>query len=264
MEGPLQEFSINDIISLVSLGKQTGMAEIEGLLNDQPVTGNLYFKGGNVCQATLLDFSPLEAAITFFIFEEGYFRFHQGRTPEREDLKTSNELIIMQGINRADQWKEVKSLVGPEDVPVLIHKPASLTGTVNLKPDDWKLLTSINGQDRIADLAQKTNLGQFRATIALASLVKAGLVEKKARTARFILYKELEHLAAVHLGPSAKSLLDQTYQRLNLKPGDELNIEQAIEVSNNFRKLTALMVGPGRSEKLAEQIREKLKSIYQR
>lgn len=262
LEGPLQEFSINDIISLVSLGKQTGMAEIEGLLNERPVAGALYFKGGQVCQATLLDFPPLEAALTFFIFEEGYFRFHQGQTPDREDLKTSNELIIMQGINRADQWKEVKSLVQPDDVPLLIQKPSGLNGPINLKADDWKLLTAINGQDQAAELAQKTSLGQFRTTLALANLLKAGLVEKKPRTVKFALYTELERLAVGQLGPSAKSLLDQTYQRLNFLPLDELDLHQAIEVVNNFRKLSALLVGPGRSEKLAEQIREKLKTLY--
>ncbi len=262
LEGPLQEFSINDIISLVSLGKQTGVAEIEGTLNDRPVSGALYFKGGQVCQATLLDFPPLEAALTFFIFEEGYFRFLQGRTPDREDLTASNELIIMQGINRADQWKEVKGLVQPDDVPLLVQKPANLNGEVNLRGDDWKLLTSINGHDPAAELARKTNLGQFRTTLALANLLKAGLVEKKPRIVKRALYAELERLAVGQLGPSAKSLLDQTYQRLNLLPVDELDLEKAIEVVNNFRKLSALLVGPGRSEKLADQIREKLKTLY--
>lgn len=264
MEGPLAEFSINDIISLVSLGKQTGSAEIEGLLNGRSVSGCLYFKAGNVCHATLLDLPPLEAALTFFILEEGYFRFRQGQKPDREDLKTSNELIIMQGVNRIDQWKAATALVQPGDVPVLITKPANLNGTISLKPDDWKLLTSINGKNDVGGLAQKTNLGQFKTTLALANLLKTGLVEKKPRSSKAVLYPELERLATGQLGQPAKSLLDQTYQRLQLQPGDELSLEQAIEVVNNFRRLSALMVGPGPSEMLDEQIRAKLKSMYQR
>ena len=125
MEGPLAEFSITDIISLVSLGKRTGQAEISGLLNGHQVSGSLYFKGGNVCQAVLLDLPPMEAALTFFIFEEGYFHFYQGQTSDREDLKVSNEMLIMQGINRLDQWNQARSLVQPGDIPVLAPKPAA-------------------------------------------------------------------------------------------------------------------------------------------
>ncbi len=264
MEGPLQEFSINDIISLVSLGKQTGSAEIEGLLNGRSVSGCLYFKAGNVCHANLLELPPLEAALTFFILEEGYFRFRQGQKPDREDLKTSNELLIMQGINRVDQWKAAQALVQPGDIPVLIPKPASLNSTINLSPDDWKVLTSINGQNDLVGLAQKTNLGQFKTTLALANLFRAGLVEKKPRSSKAVLYPELERLATGQPGQPAKSLLDQTYQRLNLQPADELSLEQAIQVVNNFRRLSALMVGPGPAEMLDEQIRAKLKSLYHR
>lgn len=263
MEGPLKEFSINDIISLVSLGKQTGCAEIEGMLNGRQVTGVLYFKGGNICHATLLDLPPLEAALTFFILEDGYFRFKQGQKTDREDLKASNELIIMQGINRADLWKEATGVVQPDDVPALVAKPPR-NGPITLKADDWKLLTYINGKSNVAGLAQKSNLGDFKVAVGLAGLLKAGLVEKKPRPPKAVLYPELERLATTQLGQPAKSLLDQVYQRLNHQPTSELSLEQALEVVNNFRRLSALMVGPGPSEMLDEQIRSKLKSMYQR
>src|SRR5689334_13089285 len=115
------------------------------MLNGRQVSGVLYFKGGNICHATLLDLPPLEAALTFFILEDGYFHFRQGQKPDREDLKTSNELIIMQGINRADLWKEAATMVQPDDIPALAAKPP-VNGAITLKPDDWKLLTYINGK----------------------------------------------------------------------------------------------------------------------
>lgn len=266
LEGPLQEFSINDIISLVSLGKQTGAAEIEGPLNGRAVTGRLYFKGGNVCHAILLDLAPMEAALTFFTFEEGYFRFLQGAQPEREDLRTSNEMLIMQGINRTDQWKEVKTLVQPNDVPLLVDNPSGLNnggGGIQLRAEDWRLLTMINGQDDIGTLGRKTGLGEFRTLVTIATLLKAGLIEKKARNLKYILYAELDQLAISQLGQPAKALLDQSYQRLGLRVEDDISFEQALDVVNNFRRLAALLVGPGRSEKLAEQMRERVRMLFQ-
>lgn len=264
MEGPLAEFSITDIISLVSLGKRTGLAEISGLLNGRQVSGALYFKGGNVCQATLLDLPALEAALTFFIFEEGYFHFYQGHTSDREDLKVSNEMLIMQGINRLDEWKTARSLVQPGDVPVLPQKPPALNGGVTLKPDDWKLLTYSNGQSDIFALGEKSRLGQFKATLAMAGLLKMGLVEKKPRTPEVVFYVELERLALGQLGQPAKNLVEQAYQRAGFRPEAALTLEQAIQVVNHFRRLSALLVGPGPSEMLDEQIRGKLRTLYHR
>jgi hypothetical protein len=264
LEGPLQEFSINDIISLVSLSKGTGAAEIEGPLNGRQVTGRLYFRGGNLTHATLLDLPPLEAALTFFILEEGYFRFLQGVTPEREDLRISNEMVIMQGINRADQWKEIKNVVQTNDIPVLVDNPQGIGPGVNLRAEDWRLLTMITGQDDVATLARKTGLGEFRTIVIIASLLRAGLIEKKVRNLKYVLYAELDQLAISQLGQPAKNLLDNAYQRLGLRVEDDISFEQALEIVNNFRKLAALLVGPGRSEKLAEQMRERVRVLYQR
>lgn len=265
MEGPLAEFSITDIISLVSLGKRTGQAEISGLLNGHQVSGSLYFRGGNICQAALLDLPALEAALTFFIFEEGYFHFYQNQTPDREDLKVSNEMLIMQGINRLDQWKEVRSVVQPGDIPFLPARPAALTGgTLQLQPDDWKLLTYSNGQADVFTLGQKTKLGQFQATLTLAGLLKTGLVEKKPRSSAVVFYGELERLAQSQLGQPATSLVEQAYQRAGFPQDTPLTLDQAVQVVNHFRRLSALMVGPGPSEMLDEQIRGKLRHLYHR
>ncbi len=264
LEGPLQEFSINDIISLVSLSKRTGAAEIEGPLNGRSVAGRLFFKGGNLAHATLLDMPALEAALTFFVFEEGYFRFQEGMTSDVEELRISNEMVIMQGINRSDQWKEIKNLVQPGDIPVLVDNPQGIGAGVNLRSEDWRLLTMISGQDDVQTLGGKTGLGEFRTMVTIANLLKAGLIEKKARNLKYVLYAELDQLAISQLGQPAKALLDQSYQRLGLKLEDDITYEQALDVVNNFRKLAALLVGPGRSEKLAEQMRERVRTLYQK
>lgn len=265
LEGPLQEFSINDIISLVSLGKQTGAVEIRGSLrrdekDENFIRGRLFFKGGSVCHATLLDLPPLEAALTFFLFEAGNFQFIQGVLPEREELRMSNEMLIMQGINRTDQWKEVKDIVQPNDIPMLVTNAAP--SPVNLTAETWRLLTLVNGQDDIATLARKTGLGEFRTLTAIGNLIKGGLIEKKARTIKYVLYAELDQVAIGQLGQPAKALLDQSYQKAGKRPDDDIPYETALDIVNHFRQRAALLVGPGRSERLAEQMRERVRVVY--
>ena len=264
LEGPLQEFSINDIISLVNLQKQTGAAEIKGSLNGKEVEGRLYFRGGNVSHAILLDMPALEAAMAFFIFEEGYFRFIQGAMPDREDLRLSNEMLIMQGINRGDQWKEIRNLVQPNDIPLMVDNPSGMAASgIQLRAEDWKLLTMITGQDDVATLARKTGLGDFRTMQIIAKLLKSGLVEKKTRNLKYVLYAELTQLALSQIGQPAKGLIDQSYRRLGLDLEDDITFEQALDIINNFRKQIALLVGQGRSERLAEQMRERVRVLFQ-
>jgi Domain of unknown function (DUF4388) len=262
LEGPLQEFSINDIISLVSLGKQTGAAEIEGPMNGRGVTGRLFFKGGSVCHATLMDLPAMEAALTFFTFEEGYFKFIQGVLPEREELRTSNEMLIIQGLNRSDQWKEIRNLVQLQDIPMLVENAPMPDGNIQLRAEDWRLLTMINGQDDVATLSNKTKLGEFRTLSAIATLLRAGLIEKKQRNFKYVLYAELDQLAIGQLGQPAKNLLDKSYRSLNLRPDDDISYEQALDIVNLFRKQAQLLIGPGRSARLAEQMSERVRAVY--
>jgi len=132
-----------------------------------------------------------------------------------------------------------------------------------LRAEDWRLLTMITGQDDLASLARKTGLGEFRTMVIVGNLLKAGLIEKKVHNLKYVLYAELDQLAISQLGQPAKALLDQSYQRLGLRIEDDIAYEQALDVVNNFRKLAALLVGPGRSEKLAEQMRERVRVLYQ-
>ncbi len=262
LEGPLQEFSINDIISLISLGKKTGATDISGPLNGKNVEGRLFFRGGNICHAVLMDLPALEAALTFFIFEEGFFRFIDGATPDREDLRMSNEMVIMQGINRSDQWKEIKNLVQPNDIPVMIDAPP--TGNIQLRPEDWKLLTMISGQDDVSALAYKTGLGEFRTMQVIATLLTAGLVEKKTRNLKYLLYAELTQLATGQLGQPGKTILDQSYERLGVRLEDDVTFEQSTDLVKSFGKLAALLVGPGRSQRLADEMQSHVRELFQR
>lgn len=267
LEGPLKEFPVTDIIQLVSLGKQTGAAELTTSLANRPVIGRIYFRNGNVVHATVSNnptLPALEAMFGFFTWEEGNFRFLASEMPEREDIKQSNELIMMQGINRADEWKQVRELVPNTDiVPVLVEN--ANFGNITVKPEEWRLLTFVNGQDNVAAIGKRAGMDDFKASKIVAHLLQMGLIEKKAVDPRGeLVYAELDNLAVSQLGTTAKTLLDQSYSRVGLSVEDDIEYEQAQDIVNNFRKLSALLVGPGRAKQLADQMQERIRIIYER
>jgi hypothetical protein len=136
---------------------------------------------------------------------------------------------------------------------------------VNVKPEEWRLLTFINGQDSVAIIAKKSGLGDFRTSKVVAHLLQVGLIEKKDVSPRGeLVYAELDNLAVGQLGTTAKTLLDQSYSRVGISIEDDISYEEAQDIVNNFRKLSALLVGPGRAKQLSDQMQERIRVIYER
>ena len=73
----------------------------------------------------------------------------------------------------------------------------------------------------------------------------------------------LDGFDAVHASPLWYRFTALSRSR-GFRADAELTLEQAIQVVNHFRRLSALLVGPGPSEMLDEQIRGKLRHLYHR
>jgi hypothetical protein len=264
LEGSLREFPVTDIIQMVSLTKQTGAAEIKVTYRNQPTVGRIYFKGGKVTHAALDNLPSMEAVLTFFTFEDGEFRFITGEQAPREDISSSNEMVVMQGIHRSDEVKVIREVLDSvEIIPLLVDNPQSVNGgSINLRPEEWRLLTFINGQDDVATISQKSNLSLHATEKIIVHLLQLGLIEKKQMNVKYILYAELSELAVSVLGTTAKNLIDQSYHRTGLNVESDLTSDQAFEVVNNFQKLSRLLVGPKKADSLAEQMRERISKLY--
>lgn len=261
LNGPLQEFPLNDIISLLELSKQTGAAEIKSDLNGRPVTGRIYFRGGQVVHADLEGLPAEEALLTMFIFTDGNFQFLAGEQPPQEGIKRNNAFLIIMGIGRSDEYKKIKEIVPSTDlVPLLAD---NFSAQVNLSPDEWKVLTAINGKENIEAISRITRLGDFRTRKAVAHLLEQGVIEKKQRNIKYILYAELDTIATTHLGNAAKNLLDQAYQRNRVKIDDDVTYEQALEIVKMFGKLAGMLMGPSRAKTVTEQMTERVRVVYE-
>ncbi len=260
LEGSLREFPVTDIIQMVGLTKQTGAAEVQVVYRGRASIGRIYFRGGNIVFAELENLPSMEAVLTFFTFDDGDFRFITGEPAPREDIRTSNEMIVMQGINRTDEVKVIREMLPSDDVvPLLVDNQSAI---VNLRPEEWRLLTFINGQDDVTAISQKSGLSLHNTEKVIAHLLQIGLIEKKQRNLKYMVYNELSDLAASVLGTASKNMLDQSYQRVGLNMESDITPDQALDVVNNFQKLSRLLIGPKRSDTLAEQMRPRIYELY--
>src|SRR5690242_18542254 len=165
LEGTLKDFPLPDIIQLLSLSRKTGAVEIMG--SDGFGTGKLYFHQGKVISAVLDDMAPLEAAYSSFPFPAGSFYFHENTAPPQAGPPTpiSSDVLIMEGIRRAAEWEKLRARVpSPDLILGLVADPVASNRDINLKPDEWRVLTMINGRDSIRQIARRTGFGEFKST----------------------------------------------------------------------------------------------------
>lgn len=183
LQGDLSEFPLTDIIQLVDLSKQTGGVHIRGERAGQTLEGWLYFRDGKIIGAEMPGMQPLEAVYTFFTLSAGPFRFHDDARLEAPTITVSNEVIIMEGVMRQDAWADIQRHVPSLGlVPRLVPNPASGSNEINLEAEGWRILTMVNGRNTVAQIAQRSGLGEFRTCEIIAQFLQNGLIEVREAT----------------------------------------------------------------------------------
>jgi hypothetical protein len=123
-----------------------------------------------------------ESVYGLFGWPEGEFRFEQGQKPAPDSpvmpVPVPVENLIMEGVRRIDEWGRIKDRIPSTDMVVkFIDQPGEKAKGVKLAPEEWRVFARINGRDTLAEIAQKTNLGDFDTCRIVYGFLTAGLVE---------------------------------------------------------------------------------------
>lgn len=260
LEGDLGDFGLVDIIQLIDLGKKTGGVEIHGLRGKEQIKGWVFFNEGKICGAQLGSLVGEEAAYTFFTCTSGPFKLHERIQLPPPNIRVSNEIIIMEGIGRQDEWATVAERLSGDMVLKLVPNPRSSSREINLEAHKWRVLTMINGKNTVADIARLSGLGDFTAFKTIIELMDAGLIEGRVEERQAPpLYPELEKLAVAGIGNSARVLLADAFRRAGLQPNDPAaQPQQMLRAIAAFEQSTTLLLGPSRARALADQLRSKV------
>lgn len=129
-----------------------------------------------------------ESVYSLFGWPDGEFRFEQNQRPNSDapimPVPLSVENLIMEGVRRIDEWGRIKDRIPSTDMVVrFIEQPGEKAKGVNLSTEEWRVFARINGKHTMAEIAEKTGLGEFDVCRIVYGFLTAGLVEvqKKPR-----------------------------------------------------------------------------------
>ncbi len=263
LQGDLSEFSLSDIIQLVDLSKQTGAVHISGELEGKKIEGWIYFRNGVVISARFGRLLPQEALYTLFTLPSGSFIFEEAADLPPREINASNEMLIMEGIRRVDEWNSIKERIPPLDTVLgLAMTVDGRQPEVSLAPEEWRVLTLVDGRNTLAEIADRSGLGEFRTCQIIVQLLESNLIEKKEIHVGERLFDELGRIAMDNLGHSARVLLEDAFRRQGVDPKGDAEPAQVLAICSGFERSISLLVGPSRAKRLVEDMRTRARQIF--
>jgi len=119
-----------------------------------------------------------EIILSLFRLKDGMYGFEEGAIPaESITLDLSMASIIYEGVRRIDDWTRIKSeMTGPEAVFIVSTDPRSLFQAVDLRGDDKRILSLLDGERTMRQVMEESGLGSFEAMKSLYTLWSIGLI----------------------------------------------------------------------------------------
>ncbi len=179
-QGSLKELPLPDIIQLVSVSGKTG----KFTLTRDADRGFIYLKGGQMVHATVGELIGEEAIYSLAIWNSGDFQFNPGEEADRQTIAKSNTNLLMEAARRLDEWRVLaKKIPSVDHVPELLARE-NRHEQVTLNPQEWMILTRIDGHRSISDIGAALNMSSFDVAKILYGMITGELVLLKKKPDR--------------------------------------------------------------------------------
>src|SRR5438132_258901 len=260
-QGSLTELHLPDIIQLISVSGKTGVFH----LTDGPLKGQIYLHDGKIVHAQLEDAVGEEAVYTLAIWSQGEFKFEPGAATELRTITKSNTNLLMEAARRLDEWRVLsKKIPSVEHVPELLGRE-NRHEQITLNPQEWMLITKIDGHRSISDVGRALNMASFDVAKILYGMVTSELVQLKKKVDRgsdeengelVDLAARIRAVAEEYIGDSAHKTIEKHFLHAldGIMSGDG---EHAVDnMVQELEKAASLLRGVAVTERLRTRISE--------
>jgi|GEM_PF-3015863 hypothetical protein len=173
-QGNPHQYQLSEIITMLFTNSATGVVEINGTTQ----IGRLYCRQGKVYHAEAGLADGLEAITELLSDNEATFRFIANAHHATETLWPDTQMLINYVRHQEflrQRERSVPSIPNLEWVPELILPEHE--GTVNIQFAWWPLLTAIDGQRSLQEIAQELQLSTLQINLLIREMISSGIVQ---------------------------------------------------------------------------------------
>jgi hypothetical protein len=145
--------------------------------------GHLLIQAGYVTQSDIIQsvrYHILDVVYKMFTWVDGLFRFDANIVPpsNRITVPIDLESVIMEGSRRINEWALLQEELPDLNVALrFASKPDARLRNVNLTVEEWRVVSFVNPQNSVLEIAQAVNLNEFQIRRIVYGMLQAGLVE---------------------------------------------------------------------------------------
>ena len=172
--GSLEELHLPDIIQFLSGAGKTGVLHL--VCGRQE--GSIHLEGGRIKHAVFGYLVGQEAVYELLRLTSGSFDFEPGIIADTSSVTSNNTNLLIEAARRKDEWQVIsKRIPGIEWIPEFVPPDSTDTGKqVTLNTSEWIILSKIDGERSIKEIAEASKLSVFQAGRFLFSLVENQLI----------------------------------------------------------------------------------------
>ena len=173
LQGNLKDFEITDILQLIHMNKKDGSLEIT--VKDD--VGKIFFESGIVVHAETKETTGENAVQKILMWTEGDFVFYADKKTERRTIELPIQHLMLEAARQIDEWKQIEKIIPSLDLIIkIVEEPELDTENIKLTSEEWKMLTFVDNNLTIKELAQKVNQSEFETAKIFVGLISSGLV----------------------------------------------------------------------------------------
>ena len=222
LQGSLADIALPDVIQLVSVSGKTGVFTLSGGGED----GKIFIKDGQITDAVAGKLGGEYAVYEMAGWHKGQFIFTAGIESERVTVNKSNTSLMMEAARRLDEWRVLQRKIASMDlVPYFLPREPG-QDQITLSPQEWAIVTKIDGQLSIAKLEDVAGLPAFDVCKVLYGLVTSGLIALRST--------EEKPAQAVPVAPSQRSLLALA-ENVRKLADESVGLSGSIAVEKQYR-----------------------------
>jgi hypothetical protein len=195
LQGSLSELSLPDVIQMVSVSGKTGVFSVAR--HDE--LGKIFLRDGQIVDAVVGALRGDNAVYEMAIWAEGDFTFNPGEETETVTIHLSNANLMMEAARRLDEWRVLSRKIPSLDL-IPFFTSGDQSDQVTLSPHEWILVTRIDNEHTIEEIAEQLHWSAFDVSKLLFGMITSGLVALRSAT-------DESRTETNHQGPSPVTLI---------------------------------------------------------
>jgi uncharacterized protein DUF4388 len=259
-QGSLRELPLPDVIQLVAVSGKTGVFTLRNG-NDN---GRIFLRRGQIVHALSGSLVGEQAVYELARWSQGDFNFSPEVETDTVTIEKSNTNLLMEAARRLDEWRVLsKKIPSVEHIPELQARD-NRHEQITLNPQEWTLITRIDGHRSIVDIGRALNMSSFEVAKILYGMITSELVALKKKSERadeesgdlVDLAARIRTIAEEYIGDSAHKTIEKHFLRAldGIMSGEG---EHAVEAMvREFEKTASLLRGLAVTEQLRTRISE--------